>query len=582
MPEYPRQNADGTLVERFDNYGTIIEGVVLRGLEHQSCELKRAVSIDKSDMGGRLEFVKFFQGLANSHTKVDCLIVIGADQKEKKFFDVKNADDFDGAKLSSILAKYLYPEPLYEVFNNMKASTGERYVVIVLNAVQPRPIVMQTDGDSGSKTHFRPGDVWIKHNTGLKPSTRADIDLMYELKIDQEAETRARRRFEHFREDLGPALLSQAVVATPVPDLLIGSRDRLARFVEAMISDSQDSRFSMLLEMARVKMVEGWEAVEDKDWNLFKTLEGRHEAQSRFYVDEFLPSLQSVVDIGMLIIKYDGQSDWVGAVVDLLVESFELCGKSVMHAQRSYEQSAGLPATRAAYEVYLAVRTLAIFTFSRKRGKFLQKILPRFVERITPGSYQRSFAPILLFPFYGKFPLPDNSEGSNETYWNERIGGAWGIFFVSKEKFMNAAFELELVLEMNSYLLQNFDSPVIDSFRKEHPDQCFSYTPDFWRHPINPAIQIAEDVFDSLWEKGEFPAELAIEPKTTKAVFASLAADDRIEFLGEVLLELKRFQGHAMMARQRIPYMLEWGGKLKRAVDMYKLKKPEKASRREM
>jgi hypothetical protein len=42
---------------------------------------------------------------------------------------------------------------------------GERYVLIVLNPVQPRPIMMQTEGASIGKTHFRPGEIWIKHNT---------------------------------------------------------------------------------------------------------------------------------------------------------------------------------------------------------------------------------------------------------------------------------------------------------------------------------------------------------------------------------------------------------------------------------
>jgi len=51
--------------------------------------------------------------------------------------------------MSPILAKYLSPEPKYEVFNDMRASTGERYVLIVLNQVQARPIVMSLMGDHG-------------------------------------------------------------------------------------------------------------------------------------------------------------------------------------------------------------------------------------------------------------------------------------------------------------------------------------------------------------------------------------------------------------------------------------------------
>src|ERR1700733_7360618 len=124
MPESTDPALAPSLSKRFDHYCQLVEDLVLRGIEQPSCELKRAVAIDKSDLAGPLDFVKFVQGMANSHTKVECLIVIGADQKEKKFFNVDNADDFDPAKLSATLAKYLQPEPRYEVFNNMSASTG--------------------------------------------------------------------------------------------------------------------------------------------------------------------------------------------------------------------------------------------------------------------------------------------------------------------------------------------------------------------------------------------------------------------------------------------------------------------------
>lgn len=175
-----------------DGYGKTIEGIVLRGIEHQACELKRSVTLSKDDLTDRLDFVKLFQGLANSHVGTECLIVIGADQKEKKFFKVANAADFDAAKLSPILAKYLAPEPVYEVFNDMRASSGERYVLIVLNKAQPRPIMTLVDGKTSSKTHFRPGEIWIKHNTGLRAAMKADLDLMYQPVIEIEATKRAR------------------------------------------------------------------------------------------------------------------------------------------------------------------------------------------------------------------------------------------------------------------------------------------------------------------------------------------------------------------------------------------------------
>src|SRR5712672_2561288 len=117
MPDPTTPDA-ASLSTRFDGFGTTVEGIVLRGIEHPACELKRSVTLSKDDLTDRLDFVKLILGLANSHSGTECLIVVGADQKDKKFFEVANAADFDPAKLSPILAKYLAPEPVYEVFND--------------------------------------------------------------------------------------------------------------------------------------------------------------------------------------------------------------------------------------------------------------------------------------------------------------------------------------------------------------------------------------------------------------------------------------------------------------------------------
>ena len=173
---------------------------MLRGIEHPLCELKRTLSLDRGDLGDRLDFIKLLQGLANSHADTECLIVVGADQKESSFFNVENADDFDPARISPIVTKYLSPGPKYEIFNNMRAPGGERYVLIVMSRLQHRPIVTLVDGETQGKLRFRLGDIWVKDHTRLRPASREDLDRMYESKIDQEAAKRARIIFEHKRK----------------------------------------------------------------------------------------------------------------------------------------------------------------------------------------------------------------------------------------------------------------------------------------------------------------------------------------------------------------------------------------------
>ena len=57
MPPSRDPTDAAALPERFDGYGKIVEGIVLRGIEHQACELKRSVTLSKDDLTDRLDFV---------------------------------------------------------------------------------------------------------------------------------------------------------------------------------------------------------------------------------------------------------------------------------------------------------------------------------------------------------------------------------------------------------------------------------------------------------------------------------------------------------------------------------------------
>jgi hypothetical protein len=558
------------LPQRFDGFAQTVEGIVLRGIEHPACELKRNVTLSRSDLPDRLDFVKLIQGLANSHTDSECLIVIGADQKEKKFFDVSNAEDFNPAKLSPILAKYLSPEPQYEVFNDMRASTGERYVLIVLNRTQPRPIMTLIDGSTEAKVHFRPGEIWIKHNTGLKTAARVDLDLMYEPIVELAAAKRARVIFEHLKADLGPELLSQAVTSTPVPELLVGSRERLARFAEAMISNGESGRFRMLLEMARKIMVEEWEPFLQDSRNPYGVSEQEKAEVAQFYEDEYIPILVAVVDLALIVIKYDGPTDWLGYVVELLLEAFAVSCQ-IDRLKAINDAGAGtVPFARPAYELYLAGRTIATYAIARKRLHFVKEILPRYVKPLAPWRYHDSLEPFLFWPFAGDLGLPEVPNGRNDTYWQQRVGTTWEDLFGSRERFLTAAAQLEFVLELNSHLLIQYSSPATDKFRKESPEKNTAYIPDFWKNPFDPTVPIALEILNSLVSEKAFPLELAIEPEVTAAVFRSMSSPARELFYGGFLHGLKKWQDQAMWQQQRFPFSFTWPSKLGVVVAKYK------------
>ena len=577
MPRSTDPTHASALPERFDTYCKTVEGIVLRGIEHPACELKRSVTLSKDDLTDRLDFVKLIQGLANSHSGTECLIVVGADQRDKKFFDVANAADFDPAKLSPILAKYLAPEPVFEVFNDMCASTGEKYVLIVLNEYQPRPIMALVDGKTSDKVHFKPGEIWIKHNTGLRPAMKADLDLMYQPVIEQEATKRARIIFEHLKADLGPELLSQAVTGTPVPELFLGSRERLARFAEAMLANGEDARFKMLLEMGRRKTVDRWKALlRGNPENSYPTDEERAEIDV-FFRDEFMPTLIGMVDLGVEVIRYEGKPSWLGSIVDVLIESFNVsCEITRLQTRNNFGQLS-LPFSRPAYEIYLAARVLATYAVLRQRYDYLKEILPYYVRPLAPQRQRDSLEPILFWPFAGQLGLPEMKSGRNEEFWQQRVGQIWADVFVSKEEFLSAGAQLEFILELNSHILVAYSHPLSDKFRQESREKATAYLPDFWTSRLNPTIPVARYIMETLQKDG-FPKNLAIEPTVTTAIFKDMPAKERIEFYGEFLSNLQKWQQNAMWQQQRFPFDFAWPHPLSTAVEQFKEKQTTQKS----
>jgi hypothetical protein len=570
MPDLPTLNGPASLPQRFDEYARTIEGIVLRGIEHPSCELKRTLTLDRGELGDRLDFVKLLQGLANAHSDSECLIVIGADQNERKFFDVANAAEFDPARVSPILAKYLSPEPKIEIFNNMCAPGGEHYVLIVLNRAQPRPIMTTIDGEVNGKVRFRPGDIWIKDNTRLRAVSRADLDLMYQPRIEQEAAKRARIIFEHLKADLGPELLSQAVTSTPAPELLVGSRKRLARFAEAMISSADPSRFKMLIEMARQVLVEKWRTVLQGTTSRYVISDAEKEAVAGFYKNEFVPTLTSLVDLGIEIIRFDAPTTWLGFVANLLVEAFDTSRQvEHLHAVNQAGDNS-VPFARPAYEVYLGARVIATYAIFRHRVQFLKEIMPRYVTPLSSRHSQDTLEPMLFWPFSGDLDLPDMKAGRNEEYWRQRIEETWGEDFGSEEEFLIAAAQLEFLLELNSYLLIQYSSPATDALRANSPEKRTAYIPDFWNTPLRVAIPTASWILESLVDGKGFPHDVAIEPQITSAIFDQMPRKDREVFFGEFLERTKTWQDQVMMQQSRSPFLLSWPPRLQAAVDAYK------------
>jgi hypothetical protein len=560
-----------TLVERVKKYKADVEQIVRLGIEHPQYELKRTATVRKEDIADRLDFVKLIQGMANAHSSQERFIVIGADQKEKAFSSITNQQDFDPATLQKILSKYLYPVPDIEVFNTLQATNCELYVLVVFAPQQPRPVIAVTEGVAGTKRHFNVGDIWIKHGTTLQPAGKADLDKMYEKKIDDEAESRARRRFEHYQEQFGQIGWTQPVPQTPTRTLLIGSKEQVKLFAEDVIASSSPTRLKMLLEMARERLIESWTILQltshgtPDDWHKWiQEVRG-------VYLDEFTPALDSVVVLALELVKYEAPREWMNWILDVLVEAFEL--SRTFNRLKSFAVNSDLPSAmlfaQPAYDVYVGIRAIATYGMMRKRFEPVGEILHRFVRSFTMDGQTNIFVPLIFWPFAGIGGFPDMRNGRNTTLWDARIGSAWGDYFGSSKQFLSAAYQLEFVLELNSYIFESTGDPGVEALKQKLGNKYFAYLPDFWNASLNEAVPIADYLYDHLGTDPGFPADLAINKRAFDIVLKAKSSKDRQLFFGGFLGHLRAWQTQASLEVRRMPQFYYWPGRLGEAEKAY-------------
>lgn len=559
-----------TLADRVARYQAEVERIVRLGIEHPQFELKRSATIRKEDIADRLDFIKLIQGLANAHSEQERFIVIGADQQTKAFCRVANQHEFDSAKLHQIITKYLSPVPKIEVFNSLSTQDGEPYVLIVFAPSQPRPVIAVTEGVAGTKRHFDVGDTWIKDGTNLRPAERADLDKMYERKIDDEAENRARRRFEHYRDEFGQIGWTQPAGQTPVRTLLVGAREQLKLFAEDVIASQVPTRFSMLLEMAREKLIDSWTRLQLAGPGMPEDLETWLVEVRRVYLDEFTPALSSTVALAFELVKYRAPVEWIDWTLDVLLETFE-CSRTFdrLKSPSITDRPNGIFYAQPAYDLYVGVRAVATYAMTRERFQPIGRILCRFVRAFTMANQASVQVPFIFWPFSGIAGFPDMRNGRNQALWDARIGSAWGDYFGSTEKFLSAASKLEFLLELNSYVFEAADDPGVEALREKLGNKSFTYLPDFWNTSLDLAVPIATSLYNHLAAHSEFPTDLAVDRRGFDLIFKDRNSKERQLFFGRFLGHLRAWQAQASLQVNRTMPFFHWPGPLGDAEKAY-------------
>src|SRR5262249_18802071 len=160
----------------------------------------------------------------------------------------------------------------------------------------------------------------------------------------------------------------------------------------------------------------------------------------------------------------------------------------------------------------------------------------RYVRLVTIDNNATTFEPLLFWPFRGvAVASTDMRQGRNQTLWSDHIGLAWGNYFTNVQGFLNAAAQLEFILEFNSYVFEGVQIPEVKQFQQGLGDKSFAYLPDFWTNRLDPTIPVAEYFYDIVREKPTLPSEFCIEKRSVELALSKKDSQTRLLFLGGYL-----------------------------------------------
>ena len=554
MPEVPETKTDRALSERIQAYRKEAQVLVSSGAEHRCWEFKKEWSIGQNGGGKRLEFAKLIQGLANCNDDAERFVVIGASQRDKAFSPVTNSEEFDNAKVSDLLARYLEPLPVFESFNSLDTDDGKRFVIIALAQVQPRPITVKKEGhDESSKIHLRQGEVWIKRNTKLELASRSELDQMFAEKVEREAEARARQRFAHFREELiHVASPASRVSQIPTIDIILGPREAYKDYFLGLPVNEDTNRLKILLELFRESLLSSWRAVSIT------------AKPTEIMEASFLPALDCLVESGLLIIKNELGTDALVSVCNLLQETYEFFHDGQI--PQVPLAHGGLPPWQPVFQVFCGVRALAVYSMMRRRYHFLPSIQRRVVRRFMSSYGKEPQIPMVFWPFPSGMKVLPQNQGWILSLWTECIEKYWGRYFGNVQAYEMAACEYELVVELNSWVgIGKAGEAAQQAVNFWSKGILMSYISGLWLYPMRYLVPVSQQIVDSLRSGTALMEALAFVPDSMRLAFSG-TLDTRLTTFGQFLKDVEAFHDETSSRNGWFPGLFEWEGALADAV----------------
>ena len=309
-----------TTLERIKSVSAYIEELIFTTGEHPECELKTTWMRTSPYL--KAEFIRDIQSTANSFIPKDKekYIVVGADAKTREIIGCDPLE-FDEAPIRQLLESHLDSVPTFEIMSPKSSKNGKDFVVLRFPYQTRQPyVVKKSIVDEKQKFHLKEGEIWIKptDSTGKRLiASRDDLLRMIEIEslVNAEVERRLADLIPQIREEERSRVAGGGFGAVPAQT---STDDEFEIYVEQLIGSSDGSRFYILLEKLRDNCFAIWEKMIESDQMVDP------DELLEIKTSVFLPAIRRLTLLGILIIKYNGNTNWFDSIANLLAEIFNL------------------------------------------------------------------------------------------------------------------------------------------------------------------------------------------------------------------------------------------------------------------
>jgi len=342
---------------------------------------------------------------------------------------------------------------------------------------------------------------------------------------------------------------------------LTSTDEEFELFTEQLLTGSNEPHLNIIVEKLRDKTVEVWKTDLDEH-----TLLSAEEIL-RIKESDFIPAIQRLTLLGLLLVKFSAPQEWFSKVANLLIEIFDMSHYLAKKVE-SFQQHHSVDSlaeqanhTVPVIESLLCAYVLAGYELSRNSNVYMSLLFSRIVEHASD--------PIDVYPaikwFYLFWPMERARWGSPKMSRHqmviERYGNADRIakLLGGKTGMESAMLQVDCLIEWHSYLSFDEQGPpeIVRYFRERYPNVSTIYYPDFFQEDFSHITPLMNKLWAAVRSGGGEMNDWFVLPGLVDA-FREVEIERRQHLLGKFLLYISREQSRTMLANNRMPYRVHW------------------------